>query len=82
LLSELTSRQQADAARGLKAVAADTPLRSAYLQGIGTWNTWDGPAAKLELGLHPWKGVTAYAAGTYDRNGPGAEAGMRWEWGW
>lgn len=63
-------------------VAADTPLRSLAVEAVGTWNQFDGAAAKLDLTLHPWKNFTAYAGGTYDRNGPGAEVGARWEWDW
>jgi hypothetical protein len=63
-------------------VAADTPLRTVYSQLTGTWNEFDGAAAKLEVGVHPWAGFSAYAAGTYDANGPGAEAGVRYEWSW
>lgn len=80
-LSVLTTQQREDVARGLK-LAADTPLRSLGLQAIGTWNQFDGPSAKLDLTLHPWDHLTAYAGGTYDRNGPGAEVGMRWEMDW
>lgn len=81
MLSAATLEQRADVDRGLQR-ASDAPLRSGSIQAVGTWNASDGAAARLELGLHPWKGVTAYAAGTLDRRGPGAEAGWRYSWSW
>lgn len=76
-----TLEQRADVDRGLQR-ASDAPLRSGSVQATGTWNPADGAAARLELELHPLKGLTAYAAGTLDGRGPGAEAGLRWGWTW
>jgi hypothetical protein len=70
-----------DVDRGLKA-AADAPVRSGYVQAVGTWNALDGGVGRIEAGVHPWANVTAYAAGTLDRNGPGAEIGARYAWNW
>jgi hypothetical protein len=78
----MTLKQQEDVAGALKRLKSDAPVRSVFVQGIATANAWDGAAAKLELGANLGNGWTAYGAGTWDRRGPGAEAGVRWEHSW
>ncbi len=73
----MTLAQQADVTGALKQLQATT-ARNVYAQGTGTWSVWDGAATKLELGANLGNGWSAYGAGTWDRRGPGAEAGVRW----
>lgn len=78
----MTLEQRADVDEGLKQ-AADIPVKEIDLEAVGTWNKLDGPAVKLEAGIHPWKHFTAYAAGTWSqKQGPGAELGGKWTWDW
>lgn len=73
--------QQADVTGALLALhASDAPIRSGYLQGVATWNRWDGPAGRLEAGEKISKDWTAFGAATLDSRGPGAEIGVRWDW--
>ena len=81
-LSTMTLAQQADVSGALKKLQSDAPVRSIYAQATGTWNLWDGPATKLELGANLGDGWSAYGAGTWDDRGPGAEVGVRWTHSW
>jgi hypothetical protein len=65
----------------LKKLRTD-PVHTGYLQALGTVNTIDGWGARVEAGVHPWNNATAFAAASLDRNGPGAEVGLRWDWDW
>lgn len=77
-LSAVTTEQRADVARGLGATLSDVPVAHGYVQAVATLNRFDGAAGRLEAGIHPWKDLAVYGAGTVDRNGPGAELGARW----
>lgn len=78
----MTLAQEADVSGALKRLKSDAPTRSLYAQAMATANTWDGAAAKLEVGANLGRGWTAYGAGTWDERGPGAEVGVRWELAW
>jgi hypothetical protein len=78
----MTTSQQADVTAGLKAVHSDAPIRSLYVQGTATWNQWDGAVGKLEVGTRLARNVSLFGAATLDSRGPGAELGVRWDWGW
>lgn len=78
----MTVQQQADVTGALKALHSDAPVRSVYAQADATWNDWDGATARLEAGARVAPNISLFAAGTLDSRGPGAEAGIRWDWSW
>jgi len=75
----MTLSQQADVTEALKALHSDAPVRSGYAQATATWNKWDGPAGRLELGDRLTSSLSAFAAATLDSRGPGGELGVRWD---
>jgi hypothetical protein len=76
------SAAAAEVRSGLASVARDTPVRTGWVDALGTWTEQDGWAGRLEAGAKLWEPFSVYGYGQLDRFGPSAGVGARLTWHW